>query len=156
MSQTSSESILFSLVWKIRDPFAHFTFHRGCYINTAARSHSVLSPDPQWQEENVSTLILQRNSYSRLKTEQVVELGTEHQYSNSKITFFSWNHNSCLRRHLYQRGQFPNIGWGISTLVLSFLLTTSCSWHILFTQYSVSLLQCFQPRAERQVAAGGN
>lgn len=155
MFQTSSESILFSLVWKIRDPFAHFAFHWGYYINTAACSHSVPSPDPQWQEENVSTLILQRNSCSRWKTEQVVEFGIEHQYSNSKITFFPWNHNSFLRRHLYQRGQIPNTGWGNSTLVLSYLLTTRCSWHILFTQYLVSVLQCFQPRAEKQVAASG-
>lgn len=155
MSQTSSESILFSLVWKIRDPFAHFTFHWGYSTNTAARPHSVLSPDPQWQEENASTLLLQRNSSSRLRTERVVEFGIARQYSNSKITFFPWNHNSYLSRHLYQRGQFPNLGWGISTSVLSYLLTTSCSWHILFTQYSVSVLQCFQPPAEKQVAASG-
>lgn len=42
MSQTSSESILFSLVWKIRDPFAHFTFHWGYSTNTAARPHCLL------------------------------------------------------------------------------------------------------------------
>lgn len=54
MSQTSSESILFSLVWKIRDPFAHFPFHWGYSTDTAACSHSTLSPDPQRQEENAS------------------------------------------------------------------------------------------------------
>lgn len=90
MSQTSSESILFSLVWKIR-VIPLLIFHStGGILQTqlhAPTPHCLLIRSAR-RKMLASTLLLQRNSYSRLRTERVVEFGIAHQYSNSKITFF--------------------------------------------------------------------